>query len=186
MRILVVLLLLIIIPFCGQSKSKYSRYKKPEFLKFSFGPEIGGMGYVAILKTNEAKFYGQYNLGGTIEIRPFRAVSLNTGLTYNKIINGASFYNTPLLLGIYREKMAFFGGPVLYAINNNGKLDFSNQKIGGAIGYGSASGGIFLFYNPNNPLSLDGISDIRFFIGVGLKLNLKIGFVSPGKFGMNY
>ena len=45
MKILIVLLLLLIVPFFSQSKSKYSRNRKAEFLKFAIGPEIGGMGY---------------------------------------------------------------------------------------------------------------------------------------------
>lgn len=187
MKTLVLFLLIFLLPFCSQSKSKYSRRQKDDFLKFSFGPEIGGRGYLVFRGTNEVKFYGEYNLGGTFEIRPIRAISLNSGLSYNKIMNGSSYFSTPVLLGIYGNNMAFFGGPVLYSVNNNGKLDFNKQKIGGSIGFGSSSTAIFLTYNPNNPFFQEGITDTKFFIGIGIgiKLGLKIGFISLREFGLN-
>ena len=147
-------------------------------MKFSIGPELGGMGYVSFLKSNETKFYGEYSFGGTVEIRPIRLLSLNTGFTYNKILNGSKYFSTPILLGVYGERMGIFGGPVLYYDNKNGKVDFNSPKIGASIGYGTSNLGIFLYYNPNNPVFEDGINNVRFFIGLGLKINLKIGFES--------
>ncbi len=143
---------------------------KKDYAKLSIGPEISGIAFInkSVSKGWSSNF--GYSFGGQLNVRPFKAVGLTTGLTYNKINNGSSFYDIPIIINYFtKNDLMFSAGPILLSDPPNGSLNFQSPTIGGIIGFKKSNLGLWLFYDPDYVIIN---KDTRFFLGLLIKIQL--------------
>lgn len=170
------LLLFIVIMLAGASCAQYrhGHRSRSDFPILSIGPEIGIIPYLAFLRPQDMKFYLGYSLGGSINFRPVKPLSLSTGFSYNRIIKTSQFYRTPIQLDfVIKDDFAIRVGVVLYFDANQDEINFREPLIGGVLGFGMGNAGIYIKYIPTRILFRDSERTI-FLFGCGMTYSLHL------------
>ena len=171
------LTILIIIIFIDISNAQRRSYRnKKDFAHLIIGPEVGLMGYMAFLDSGEGKFYGEYSLGAKLVIKPWKQFGFHTGFSYHKGIKNYHYCSSPLIFAYTSNSNKIFAGGLLLNFDAKGdKVDFKNPNVGVAIGAGTENVLMMLIYNPKIPILEEvKLSDIQFFLGLGIRINLGI------------
>lgn len=169
--------LLILLIHNASFAQKYHNSNKKDFSHLAIGPEMGGLAYFAFLDGGQSKFYAEYSLGGKILIRPTERFGIHSGFNYHKAIKNYHYYSSPLLFSYTtNQEIALIGGVTFNFDAIDNKVDFNNPNLGVTIGVGKDPLYAVLTYNPEMPILQDiPLSDIRFLIGIGVRMSILIG-----------
>jgi len=164
------ILLLILLPTIGLCKNKYS--KGHDYSTLSIIPEIGGAANFVQSQSNENKFFYGYNLGCNIELRPLTNFGLTSGYTYNKFINSINYSEMPILINYFTNNdLIFMAGPVIYFNPNAKQYGSPDPSVGVALGMGKPGFKFLLYLNENHPL-LNLVENMKYFVGIGIRIDL--------------
>jgi hypothetical protein len=164
------ILLLILLPTLGFGTNRYSRNQQN--LTISIIPEIGGAAYYMQLESDDNKFYSGYNVGCNVELKPIKNFGLTSGFTYNKFFNSINYNEVPILINYFtKNDLIFSAGSVLYFDPNAKQYGNPDPSVGAAFGIKKANFGFIFYLNRNHPLiSLN--RDMKYAVGIGLKIDL--------------
>jgi hypothetical protein len=185
MKLTRILMVLIIVFFYNDihAQKRHKNYNRKDFQYFSFGPEIGGSGYIAILEGREGKIYAEYSLGGKIIVQPTEQFRIHTGFKYHKAIKNYHYYSSPLtlkysIIDTNNQKITVLGGINFNFNAINDRIDFNNPNFGWHTGVGVGNTYVIIRYNQKMPIFKDiPLSDIKYMIGFGLEMSLLFGFL---------
>ncbi|MDA3780657.1 MAG: hypothetical protein PF487_10630 [Bacteroidales bacterium] len=156
--------------------------KNNDYAIFALVPEIGGTTYFAYSSDSSIDFYAEYEIGGSIIIRPLKSFCIKPGIYYHRGIKNTQYYSIPIFLNFFSGdsdySQAFILKPTFYFDTIDNAIGFKNPKIGGGIGIGNEFASLTFYYNPMFPVfQNDYVKTLKVLIGFSLKLGLPIKII---------